>query len=235
MAITTPALAGIQYMGLARGARSCRDAVMRLLQGGVRVAKARIITAGDEHALILTVDDADTIAIKTGLNASGESRGLRAQTLRLLRTHGAEIDEFEVDPSYLRRIEVSALTRQDLEDLDDALPLRPVRWTAYLDDADTEGVALPHSLPLGLVDGRLMDLALRFQEAPERSVAGAAKRVEAVARDHKDDTLAQEVSAALAVQGRTSCGPERGKSAPADLCSEFLYLNHLMRLLCPTH
>jgi hypothetical protein len=235
MAISSPALAGIQYMGLARGARSCRDAVMRLLQGGVRVAKARIITADDEHALILTVDDADTIAIKTGLNASGEGRGLRAQTLRLLRSHGAEIDEFIVDPSFLRRIEVSALTRQDLEDLDDALPLRPARWTAYLDDADTEGVALPHSLPLGLVDGRLMDLALRFQEAPERSVAAAAKRVEAVARDHRDDALTQEVMAALGVQGRTSCGPERAKNMPADLCSEFLYLNHLMRLLCPPH
>lgn len=235
MAMTAPALAGIQYMGLARGARSCRDAVLRLLQGGVRVAKARIITAGEEHALLLTVDDADTIAIKTGLGGQGENRGLRAQTLRLLRTHGADIDEWEVDPNFLRRVEVSALTRADLELLDDALPLRPVRWTAYLDDSDVETLTLPHSLPLGLIDGRLMDLAMRFYEAPERSVSAAAKRVEALAKDRKDDATATAVLAALALAGRSGCGPERHKSEPAQLCSEFLYLNHLIRMICPSH
>jgi hypothetical protein len=235
MAIAAPALAGIQYMGLARGARSCRDAVLRLLQGGCHVDKARIVTADEEHALVLTVDDADTIAIKTGLGPGGgsESRGLRAQTLRLLRAHGTEIDEFAVDVGFLRRVEASALTRQDLDDLDDALPLRPVRWTAYLDDSAVEAAALPHTLPLGLIDGRLMDLALRFHEAPDRAVAGALRRVEAVAKDPSVKADQAGILAALRLLERLPC-PQAGVSERARLCSEFLYLNHLMRLLCPS-
>jgi len=133
-------LAGIKYSGVAGASRECLDAVMRLLQYGDRITRARILSASHEHCLLLTVNVGDLIAVKSGFGSGylGEGSHAFSYVLQLLEAHGAGIDECEVGPEFIERVDNSALTWSDLEDLEAARPIRPTRWHQYVFERDAE-------------------------------------------------------------------------------------------------
>ena len=49
-------LAGIEYAGQAGVTQECLDAIMRLIQYGDLIKKARIISASGEHGFLLTIN-----------------------------------------------------------------------------------------------------------------------------------------------------------------------------------
>lgn len=50
---------GIEYHGVAGASDDCQSAVVRLMQGGVRYACVRIVTAGTDPALLLATELGD--------------------------------------------------------------------------------------------------------------------------------------------------------------------------------
>src|SRR4051812_7660644 len=113
-------LAGIQYSGLPGISSDCQDAVMRLLQYGDQITRARILSCSREHCLLLTINVGDLIAIKSGFGSGylGEGSHAFSYVLQLLDSHDAQIEEYEVAPDVIERLDNSSLTISDIDNLD---------------------------------------------------------------------------------------------------------------------
>lgn len=186
-------LAGIEYAGIGGSTQDCQDAVLRLIQFGARIARVAILSAGRDHCLLLTVNEGDQVAIKSGF-ASGYGGGGPhgfSYVLQVLETHGAEIEEYELDPEFLDRLDRSALTKRDLERLEGTAPRRPSRWHDYIYEAHFKQArdgtlwrdAFPSVIPFAVVDSRIMDLALGFWTNPDSSLLDGYRRLEDTVRE----------------------------------------------------
>lgn len=131
-------LVGMQYLGMSGISKECQDAVMRLLQYGDSVTDVRILTCSNTHCLMLTVNVGDRIAIKSGFGSGylGTGSHTFSYVLQLLEAHGAEIEEYEVDHDFIERLDMSALTTEDIAKLDTARPVLPSRWHDYIFEED---------------------------------------------------------------------------------------------------
>ena len=167
--MTPDELEGLEYHGVAGGSHDCQDAVMRLLQFGDRIVRVRILTRANHHGLLLTKEVGDRIAIPAGFASGygGTGPACLSVTLQLLETHGAEIDECEVDEALLERLNRSGLRIGDIERIDAGQPVRPSRWPDYVMERHFEAARkgtlwdeFPPVIPFAIIDSRLMDLAL---------------------------------------------------------------------------
>jgi hypothetical protein len=192
MSTTTRGLAGIQYVGIAGSSRDCEDAVIRLIQCGDRVTLARILTHAGYHCLLLSVDSGDLVAVKSGFASGYSGTGAHAFSfvLALLYAHGVDIEEHEVDEAVLSRVDMSALTSTDISRLDKAKPKRPKHWADYVFKDDFESIragTLWHRfkavIPFAIVDARIKDLALKFDEQPDDCLLKGYRRLEDYVRD----------------------------------------------------
>jgi Protein of unknown function (Hypoth_ymh) len=185
-------LAGIEYAGIAGASKDCQDAVEMLLQYGTHIQRARILTCENGHCILLTDDVGDPIAIKSGFASGYGGEGPRtfSYVLQLLDSHGAEIEEYEVEESTIRRLDNSALTLSDLKRLDKSRPVRPTRWHSYVDEADYErgrdGTLwrdFPPVIPFAIIDNRIMDLAISFWKDPDDRLLKGYRRLEDLIRE----------------------------------------------------
>lgn len=184
--------AGIEYHGLAGVTQSCLDAIVRLIGSGEKIKHASILTCGQMHCILLKNLIGDRVAIKTGFSSGypGEGPTGLAVALQLLRRHGVEIDEYEVSSEILEAIDFSALFDSQLRSLDKLRPVRPSKWYEYIydvmgDDEDRNSHLnsnFPVTVSFGLLDSRLTDLALNFNENPDNAVMSAFRRLEDVVR-----------------------------------------------------
>ena len=101
-------LAGIEYLGVAGASADCKDAVMRLLQYGDRITRARILTCSNVHCILLTVNVGDLIAVKSGFTSGYGGKGPHtfSYILQLLHAHGAGIEEYQVDHDVIERLDM---------------------------------------------------------------------------------------------------------------------------------
>ncbi|SRR5712692_697795 len=184
-------LAGIEYSGLAGISQDCQDAVMRLLQYGDRITRARILSCSNEHCLLLTVNVGDLIAVKSGFGSGylGEGSHAFSYVLRLLDAHGAEIEEYEVDDDVIERLDRSSLTQSDIDKLDAAHPVRPTRWHNYVFEKDWENEKsgalwkeFHPVIPFAIIDSRIIDLAISFWEGPDDRLLTGYRRLEDIVR-----------------------------------------------------
>ncbi|MGA8616642.1 MAG: TIGR02391 family protein [Xanthobacteraceae bacterium] len=184
--------AGIRYAGIAGGSKDCQDAVEMLLQYGTQIQFARILTRKNKHCILLTDEVGDPIAIKSGFASGYGGQGPRtfSYVLQLLDSHGAEIEEYDVDESTMERLDNSALTLADLKSLDKCEPVRPIRWHSYVDEADYErgrdGTLwrdFPPVIPFAAIDNRIMDLAISFWVDPDDRLLKGYRRLEDLVRD----------------------------------------------------
>jgi len=185
-------LAGIEYAGIGGSTEDCKDAVLRLIQFGTRIQRAAILSSSNDHCLLLTINEGDLVAIKSGF-ASGYSGGGPhgfSYVLQVLHSHGAEIEEYDVAPDLLERLDRSALSKEDLEVLEKSRPKRPSRWRDYIDEKHFERArdgslwenGFPPVVPFAAVDPRIMDLALEFWANPDKSLLDGYRRLEDIIR-----------------------------------------------------
>jgi hypothetical protein len=163
-----------------------------LLQFGDHITKARIISSGNTHCLLLTNDVGDVIAVKSGFSSGygGTGPTCFSYVLKILYLHGVEIDECEVDEGLIERIDYSALTVEDLEEIETAKPIRPSRWSDYIREMHYESASdktiwteFPPVIPFAVIDPRIIDLALSFWDSPDDKLLKGYRRLEEAVRN----------------------------------------------------
>ncbi len=109
--------------------------------------------------------------------------------LQLLDAHSASIDEYEVSPELIERLDASALTRTDIDKLASAAPVRPTRWHGYVFkehwEDDRSGKLwgeFPPVVPFAIIDRRIADLALSFWDGPDDKLLTGYRRLEDIVR-----------------------------------------------------
>lgn len=186
-AVRLEELAGLQYVGLSGISMSCHHAVKRLVQYDDRIERALILTSEGHHALLLTLDSDEQVAVKAGFSSGYNGEGPRtlAEVLRLLRALNVDIEECDVPAGLLERLEASALTTRDVDDIARAPLVRPQRWHDYIHDVLPPGTSKPSVwrgfrpvMPWAIIDGRIVDLALRFFDHPDDSILTGFRRLE---------------------------------------------------------
>ena len=186
-------LAEIEYHGKSGITKPSLDAIIRLINFGDHIDTARLLTHFDEHCFLLEVNSYAQIAIKAGFSSGygGEGPKGLAMALQLLERHGANIDEYKIDREIFARINSSCLLKADVEAILSAQPVRPVTWHDYIYDIhqtidrnDTKlNSEFPVMIPFGLVDDRITDLALSFDQNPDASILAGYRRLEEVVRE----------------------------------------------------
>jgi hypothetical protein len=96
-----------------------------------------------------------------------------------------QIQEYEVEPSFLERLDASALTRSDMEALEAPHPVRPSRWHDYLEERHwkhSEDGSLWHEefppvIPFAVIDRRLMYLAIDFWSGADARLLDGYRRL----------------------------------------------------------
>lgn len=185
-------LAAIEYAGLPGISEECKHAVMRLLQYRDEITHARILSNDRDHCLLLTVNVGDLIAIKSGFSSGylGEGPHAFSFVLELLEAHGAKIDEYEVSGELIERVDNSALTERDLEEIELSRPVKPRRWHEYIiterwerDDYGRLWQEFEPIIPFAIVDSRITDLAFHFFQFPDASLLKGYRRLEDIVRE----------------------------------------------------
>ena len=184
--------AQIEYYGIAGGSLDCEASVVRLVSADAVPAKCRILTVERDHALLLTTDIGDQIAVKSGFASGyvGTGPSSFSLVLQMLLTHGCEIDEVEIDESVMARLDHSCLTGADVDAVVAAHPVRPTRWAEYILDRHYKGHRdgsfwreIEPVVPYALIDTRIFDLALAFKKNPNDAISAGYRRLEELLRE----------------------------------------------------
>ncbi|MCD6250692.1 MAG: TIGR02391 family protein [Psychrobacter sp.] len=186
-------LAGIQYLGDSGITQICKEAVIQLIHTGEKVQDVKILTFEEAHskahALLLTLEYDIQIIIKGSFASgySGEGSKGYAFVLNLLKQYTGNINEYIVSKSIFERVSSSSLTVKDLEYINSIEPVRPARWydSAYL-YKEGEGKIFsefPLTIPMALLDARLIELALDFNINPDNAIMSAYRKLESIVKE----------------------------------------------------
>src|SRR5258708_1745817 len=189
--MTLKSLAGIGYAGTPGSLADCGTAVLQRLFHGDRVASVKILTHVDRHCILLMTGTRDVVAIKSGFASGylGEGPSAFSFVLNVLMSYGLELAEYDVPAEVLERLDASALTDKDLKMLEDGRPVRPMRLYEYCaidSDKRSQGTlfsGLEPRLPLALIDSRIIDLAIHFEEQPDSNLLTGYRRLEDLVRE----------------------------------------------------
>jgi len=199
-------LADIEYHGIAGSSLDCQNAVERLLQFGERIIKARIVSHGNNHCLLMTKEVGDLVAVKSGFSSGygGTGPTCFSYVLQILDSYDAEIDECEVEEEVIERLDGSGLAIQDLESIKSAKPVRPSRWHDYVREMHFERARdgtiwheFPLVIPFAVIDARIADLAHSFWKNADDALLKGYRRLEDAIRkrtglgDHGEKLFSQ--------------------------------------------
>jgi Protein of unknown function (Hypoth_ymh) len=191
-------LAAIEYVGLSGISKECQDAVLRFIQFGNRITRAIVLSSSGnyeskKHCFLLTLEDTDLVAVKSGFASGYGGEGPRrfSYVLQVLDSHGAEIEEYSVPQEFVHRLDSSALTRIDLEMLKNSRPCHPSQWHDYVRHDHFEDArkgmlwqeGFPPVIPFALIDSRIFDLALSFWSNPDNNLLLGYRRLEDIVRE----------------------------------------------------
>jgi Protein of unknown function (Hypoth_ymh) len=188
---------GIQYAGVPGSTQECLDGIMRLVQYGDHIERARILSASNMHGLLLSVWPGDLVAIKSGFASGygGEGPHKLSYALQLLEAHKTEIEEYEVGKAMLNRLDRGTLTIEDIEKIDAMRPVRPNRYHGYINESHYERSrdgrlwsAFKPVVPFGIIDSRLWDLAISFWDNPDDKLMRGYRRLEDIVRERIGST-----------------------------------------------
>ena len=182
--------AGIQYLGDSGVTQICKEAVIRLIHAGEDIKDVKILTFEEAyshaHALLLTLRYDIQVIIKGGFASgyNGEAPKGYAFVLNLLRNYTDSINEYIISKSIFERISNSSLTMKDLEYINSIEPVRPNRWYdavyLYQDRERSIFSEFPLTIPMALLDPRLIELALDFNKNPDSAIMGAYRKLESI-------------------------------------------------------
>lgn len=186
-------LAGIQYVGDSGITQECKKAVINLVHAGERIEEVKILTFEEPyskaHALLLTLKYDIQIVIKDGFTSGYNGEGPKgyAFVLNLLAQYTDDIDEYIVPLKIFERISSSSLTVKDLEYINSIEKVRPARWydSAYLHKERNHNVfsEFPLTIPMALLDTRLIELALEFETNPDNAIVSGYRKIESIVRE----------------------------------------------------
>lgn len=182
-----------EYLGRNDSTSCCVFSVARLLYSNEILKKALLITNNQSHGFILFGQLCNIYVIKNGFSSgySGEGpRGL-STTIKLMERHKIDIDEYEVDKYFINKIKQASLLQTDIEQLLNSNPIRPQRLIDYLlpnepdlnDPTSYLSYCYPPSLPYSLIDHRIIDLAIKFNDDEDQALTIAYKRLEDIVRN----------------------------------------------------
>jgi hypothetical protein len=177
---------------LAGFTRPCINAIVRFIHFGDSIEKAMLIShiRNDDtgtHSFLLTVNEHDLVAIKSGFSSGYHGEGPRglSTALQLLLRHGTKIDEYMVEKDLIDRIDGSCLLNADIDELENSRPAYPIKYYEYIDNREFFGnkdrhlkSVFPLTIPLRLIDLRIIDLALSLENQPDVSLFTGYRRLE---------------------------------------------------------
>ena len=182
-----------EYLGRNDSTSCCVFSVARLLYSNEILKKALLITNDQSHGFILFGQLCNIYVIKIGFSSGYPGEGPRglSTTIKLMQRHKIDIDEYEVDKYFINQIKHASLLQSDIEQLLNSKPIRPQRLIDYLlpnepdlnDPASYLSYCYPPSLPYNLIDHRLIDLAIKFNEDEDQAVTLAYRRLEDIVRN----------------------------------------------------
>lgn len=183
-------MAGIAYAGVAGSSADCGTAILQLLFYGEAILSATILTHDNRHCLLLKTGESDFVAVKSGFSSTYAGEGPRTFSfvLQVLMAYSIEIDEIGVSGDVLDRLDLSALTNLDIDKVNNSRALRPSRWRDYIinhgDALSPTGLfeEVNPVIPLGLIDIRIIDLAIHFEENPDGRLLVGYRRLEDLVR-----------------------------------------------------
>lgn len=191
-------LAGIEYYGTAGITARCLRVLTMAIQAGDTIEKVYLLSDFDNksgcgtHCFLLFAKYGDPIAIKSGFASgySGEGpRGL-SSALQILIRHNIDIEEYDIDKSFIERVDSSCLTQADLEMLEAKRPVRPTRFYDFIllhdhhhlyDDNLVKGL-FAQEVPYHIVDNRIMKEAIDLKYNPDANLMTCYRRLEDIIR-----------------------------------------------------
>ena len=186
-------LAGIQYLGESGITQECKKAVINLIHAGEKIHEVKILTFEETHssahALLLTLEYDIQIVIKGGFASGYNGEGPKgyAFVLKLLAQYTDNIDEYLVPQRIFEHISSSSLTVKDLEYINSIEKVRPARWydSAYLYKERKHNVfnEFPLTIPMALIDPRLIQQALEFETNPDNAIMNGYRKIESIIRE----------------------------------------------------
>lgn len=191
-------IAGVEYHGSSGVTQNSIDAIVHIINSGEKIESAWLLSWFDgsigEHSFLLNIFPERQVIIKPGFTSgySGEGpRGL-STVLQILQLHSIEIEEYDIDKEVKQRAEAGCLLTSDLEKLGNSRPIRPTRYYDYIlrrpnspQETDVRNIqqCFPVAINLGLLDERLVELAIGFFENPDSAISTAFRRLEDIMRD----------------------------------------------------
>jgi hypothetical protein len=203
-------LAAIQYMGMAGITSSCLNALFRLICFGDKITDARLLTCTGSnnntkrHCFLLIIEPEEFVAIKSEFSSGYLGEGPRGLSiaLTLLDSYEIDVNEYFVERELLDRVDASCLLISDIERLSSkegsGLLSSFVKYK-YLYEEHYEGSQpnlrflkdkLPVEMSLGIIDDRILDLAIQFKQNPDSAIMSGYRRLEDIIR--KRTNLAHE-------------------------------------------
>lgn len=237
-------LAELEYHGSVGTTKDCLDAIIKLIQFGERIEKARLISTEPDqyncrmHAFILTTFYGNQIVINSGFSSgyAGEGPTGLSKALQLLIRHKVEIEEYQVKPVVMERLEHNCLLKEDIDSIESSRPVRPNRYYDYIlwdekcrsnriSDRDLN-LLFPVVIPYSILDVRILDLALNLEENPDNALLTGYRRLESLFRekhlDFKGLSGAKLFSKALQGENALLHWPDTDKSETEGRASLFV-------------
>ena len=191
----------VQYVGVEGSTACCKRAIISLVHCGIHIKEVKIIT--DEgrmntHAFIITTEH-NVIAVKGGFTSGYPGEGPRGYSyvLALLSNYTQNIDEYIVSSSIFERLNECQLTAKDIARINSTSGLSPARWYEQIiyhpEESSVVFNEFPLTLPLALIDERLIEIALTFSENPDNAILKAYRKIESIVKsrtklDHESGT-----------------------------------------------
>jgi hypothetical protein len=186
----------IQYLGTPY-TQDCLDAIGVILQTQTYIEKALLLSCNQIHAYLIK-SNRNTYVIRSGFSSgySGEGPKGLASSLQLLLKHNIEVEEINISEKLMKKVNHSSLSDADLETMFTARVVRPINIYEYIYAIyKTTGYQInndrfyPTELPFHLVDSRIFDLALKFNDDPNYSILTAYTRLEDIVKDKINDHI----------------------------------------------
>ena len=179
----------IQYLGTPY-TQDCLEAIGFILQTQKHIEKTLLLSCDQAHAYLIK-SDRNIYIIKSGFSSGYPGEGPRglASSLQLFLKHNIEVEEINISKKIMKKVNQSSLSNNDLEHILQIKHIRPIQIHEYIyaiyntiEYQIINDRYYPTELPYHLIDSRILDLALKFNEDPNRSIFNAFIRLENIVR-----------------------------------------------------
>lgn len=183
----------IQYLGTPY-TQDCIESIAFILQTQTYIEKALLLSCDHEQAYLIK-SHRSIFIIRSGFTSnSGEGTKGLASSLQLILKHNIELEEVCISKKIMKKINQTSLSDNDLENILKTKYVRPSQIHEYiyaiyntLDYQFTNDRYYPTELPYHLIDSRIFDLALKFNDDPNYSILTAYTRLEDIVKDKIND------------------------------------------------